>query len=272
MKSQIDLNAVATNLYCEDGIWFAQKKEPISYPEDGSENSFSIEEKSFWFRHRNDCILTLCKKYLEGGVLFDVGGGNGFVSLALQNAGLDAVVVEPGMKGILQAKRRNLNSLICASFSDAGFHRNSLPAVGLFDVLEHIEYDEVFLKEIHQTLKPDGKLLFTVPAYRFLWSHEDKLGGHFRRYTLSHLNRILETTGFRINYQSYIFAFLPVPIFIFRTLPNLFGLGKNGKHRNDHTSNFPFLKRVLAWELKQIELNRRIPFGGSCLVVASKTS
>jgi len=36
-------------------------------------------------------------------------------------------------------------------------------ALGAFDVLEHIEEDERVLAQIHEALKPSGKLLLTVP-------------------------------------------------------------------------------------------------------------
>ncbi len=33
------------------------------------------EESSFWFRHRNRCILELTKKYARNEVVYDIGGG-----------------------------------------------------------------------------------------------------------------------------------------------------------------------------------------------------
>jgi hypothetical protein len=40
----------------DDGIFYASAGAAISYPDEGNEARFQIEEKSFWFRHRNDCI------------------------------------------------------------------------------------------------------------------------------------------------------------------------------------------------------------------------
>src|SRR4051794_8998163 len=39
----------------EDGVWFASKREPVSYLEEGNALCFQLEEKSFWFAHRNAC-------------------------------------------------------------------------------------------------------------------------------------------------------------------------------------------------------------------------
>ena len=38
-------------------------------------------------------------------------------------------------------------------------------------------------------MKENGRLYATVPSYSFLWSEEDILAGHFRRYTLKGLSK-----------------------------------------------------------------------------------
>jgi hypothetical protein len=45
----------------DDGIWRAGEQEPISYPQEGNDRCFEIEDKSFWFQHRNACIVELVK-------------------------------------------------------------------------------------------------------------------------------------------------------------------------------------------------------------------
>ena len=50
------------------------------------------------------------------------------------------------------------------------------------DVLEHIQDDYSTLKEWKNTLKPNGLLLITVPAFQHLWSSHDIFLGHHRRY------------------------------------------------------------------------------------------
>ena len=41
--------------------------EAISYPEEENEACFQIEDQSFWFRHRNDCIRELVRNFLPKG-------------------------------------------------------------------------------------------------------------------------------------------------------------------------------------------------------------
>ena len=46
---------------------------------------------------------------------------------------------------------------------------SSIDSVGLFDVVEHIEDDYLFLKSINKYLKDDGYIYITVPALNFLY-------------------------------------------------------------------------------------------------------
>ena len=71
----------------------------ISYPTDGNDICFSIEDNSFWFKHRNNCIISLAKKYVKDTPFFDIGGGNGFVSKRLEENGIQTCLVEPGIQG-----------------------------------------------------------------------------------------------------------------------------------------------------------------------------
>jgi hypothetical protein len=70
-----------------DGIWYSKESTDISYPADGNELSSGLEDASFWFNHRNECIDALVQRYpvRSGGALFDIGGGNGYVAKALAN-------------------------------------------------------------------------------------------------------------------------------------------------------------------------------------------
>jgi len=269
----IDLQNLANNIEYRDGIWFSRERKKISYPLEGNQNSFALEENSFWFHHRNHCIVRLVKKFSPNNYLFDIGGGNGFVSQALEKEGVNTVLVEPGEQGILNAKKRNIKNLICSTIEGAGFISDSVPSIGLFDVLEHIEKDDLFLKDLHKSLVANGKIYISVPAYQFLWSNEDDLGGHHRRYTLKMLKKKLEVSGYRILYMTYIFSYLPIPIFLLRSIPSKLGLSKKRIDINDHKQAHKrifLLDKVHQWELKQISKLKTIPFGGSCLIVAIK--
>ncbi len=78
---------LAQNLKLKDGIWFTDHNSAISYPEEGNDACFQVEDSSFWFKHRNACIAKVVENYKPEGMFLDVGGGNGFVSSMLASKG-----------------------------------------------------------------------------------------------------------------------------------------------------------------------------------------
>ena len=56
-----------------DGIWYAGEVGEISYPSEGNEACFEIEDNSFWFRHRNDSIREVVRNFppKETGAIFE---------------------------------------------------------------------------------------------------------------------------------------------------------------------------------------------------------
>jgi SAM-dependent methyltransferase len=263
------------------GLWApqAEANAKISYPPQGNEMWFAVEENSFWFRHRNAVIIETVKRHApERGAFFDVGGGNGFVAEALGREGFETVVVEPGRAGALNARRRGLPIVICSTAQSAGFRPGSLPSVGMFDVLEHVADDEQMLRHVHQRLQPGRRLFLTVPSYRWLWSHEDAFVGHYRRYTRTSLKAVLERAGFEVEFQSYFFWFLPLPIFCLRSVPNALSLNRSITPETvdkDHGAGSSFarhaVERLLQPELRAFRKGMRIPFGSSLIAVARAT-
>lgn len=275
----VDIRSISTELKLgDDEIWYSSNNQKTSYPSDGNENSFAVEDSSFWFRHRNSCIVSVVKSYPpeDNGTIFDIGGGNGFVSSGLANAGFDVALVEPGRVGASNAKSRGLKNVICATTNTAKFKKHSLPVVGLFDVIEHIEDDLSFLKSIRSLMKKGGRLYVTVPSYSFLWSEEDVLTGHLRRYALRDISSVLKSAGFEIEFSSYIFRFLPIPIFLLRSLPYKIGISMTErKAKNiprDHAVKGGIIANILSVTLQQeienLNNKRSMRFGGSCLLVA----
>jgi hypothetical protein len=79
----LDLKKLTAELQLgADGIFYSTRIGAVSYPEEGNEACFEVEDHSFWFRHRNDCIRELVRNFQPKGKgpIFDVGGGNGFLT------------------------------------------------------------------------------------------------------------------------------------------------------------------------------------------------
>jgi hypothetical protein len=271
----MNFNQYIKNIESEKGVWRTiQKTRAVSYPKDGNSNFINIEDNSFWYKHRNNCIEQVIKNYSTQVIVFDVGGGNGYVSLAIKKSGSIPVIVEPDINGINNAKRRGFKNLVNAPFQDLDIIPSSIPSIGLFDVLEHIEKDSDFLNELNVSLIKKGKIYITVPAYNFLWSNEDVHDGHYRRYTRGSIVSLLEENNFTILYSSYIFRILPFPIFFLRTIPYWFNKTKKSieNESKEHSAGIldKFFNLIFTKELKIIKKKENIGFGGSLLIVAQK--
>ncbi len=263
-----------------EGFWTADPDAATSFAEDMHDQCAELEDGSFWFQHRNRCIAEMVRRHPPAGPIVDLGGGNGYVTQGLREAGFEALVMEPGLGGARNAQRRGLDPVIQATLDTSGLPAGSLPAVGLFDVVEHIPDDRAFLREVHRFLQQNGLVYLTVPAYQWLWSNEDEEAGHFRRYTLSRMKRVLRDTGFQVVFSTYFFFPLPLPILLFRALPARLGQKRQlVSHEAAHQSSNG--QPSLGARLLNIALNVEttcvrggfpIPVGGSCLVAARRVT
>ena len=77
----VDQFSPPDGLECRDGVWFTKtsSENALSYPSDGNDQCFRVEDSSYWFGHRNTCIVELVRQFPPNGLIFDIGGGNGFV-------------------------------------------------------------------------------------------------------------------------------------------------------------------------------------------------
>lgn len=274
-----DLRQIAPGLeLTERGWWSSPTVSGIDYPSEGNSVCFAVEDSSFWFQHRNRCIVEILRHFPPAGPLFDIGGGNGCVARAIQEAGHEVVLIEPGLTGVENALRRGLRQVVRATLQDLGALPASVPAAAFFDVVEHIPDDAGFLTETHRFLAPGGRIYLTVPAYNWLWSHEDIIAGHSRRYTVASLRRLLEGSGYKVEFATYFFGFLPIPILMTRVLPYRLGLASTVpsaiKAQAEHSPRIPLASRAIEMlsrrELRRLAAGQPLTSGGSCLVVARK--
>jgi SAM-dependent methyltransferase len=278
----IDLTQISRNLEQKaEGEWCSKSLSKVSYPEWGNQACFDVEDSSFWFRHRNACILEAVRQYPPAGPFFDIGGGNGFVAKAMQDAGLEVVLVEPGTAGTVNARRRGIQHVVRATLADAGFIPESFHAIGLFDVVEHMEDDRRFLETTRAYLSSRGRIYLTVPAYQALWSEADVAAGHYRRYTRRPLRELLERVGLEVEFATGFFQFLPPAIFAMRVIPYRLGWKTrpevqdgDTKMVRQHKIKSELIQRMLNWiqqrEVAGIRERRENKFGASWLVVARK--
>ena len=259
------------------GIWISSKTESVSYPKDGHSRCFETENDSFWFQHRNDCIVATIKRFPPSGAMLEVGGGNGYVARRILDEGFECALLEPGPIGALNAKKyRKIPEVICSTLEAAQFEPGKLAAVGVFDVLEHIEDDSLMVSTIYDLLQPGGLVYCTVPAHQWLWSKHDVTAGHFRRYDRDSIKNLF-LGQFELLYFSYFFAALTLPIFFLKALPfRLFKgrsiLSQKAEHGAEGGRLISMLKILLERETGKITGGASLPTGTSCLIVARKVT
>lgn len=89
------MNALPENFHEDEyGVLRSDKTVALSYPSTGNDVCFSLEDTSFWFRHRNNCILEAVRRLPPQGEILDIGGGNGYVL----DERMPALLLEPGLR------------------------------------------------------------------------------------------------------------------------------------------------------------------------------
>eukprot|EP01031_Cornospumella_fuschlensis_P025409 gene25409-30682_t len=207
----------------KNDIWRASHAEKMSYPEEGNNYCFAVEDNSFWFKHRNDVILTLTQRFEFAKNFADVGGGNGFQVKFLSEKYPEKQIflIEPGYAGCLNAKKRGVKDAYNIFFQEFPFVEKQIDAVGLFDVIEHIEDDKAFLTGLAQYLPSGSHIYITVPAHQWLWSEVDDESGHYRRYNLEMFDKLAKDCGLEYTYGS---DEVIVPSYTFVSTANAFVL------------------------------------------------
>lgn len=267
---ELDPNLLQT----DENAWAIKSTEPVSYPTDGLSELAELEEYSYWFNHRNAIIGSVVARFRPSGTIFDIGGGNGYVSLGLVSSGYPSVVVEPDLSGIAVASARGLPT-IRAGLSDLELPDNSVPAFGMFDVLEHIEAEREVLSRLVGALQPGGMAYISVPALSWLWSSEDEEAGHFRRYTRKSLAAVMRGSGLEPLYSSYFFRALVPAVFAVRTMPSLLRLpvrkvDRTGEHTLPANLVGRQITRSFQEELARLAGGQTVAIGTSVIAVGRK--
>ncbi len=246
----------------------------IAYPASGSDQTCRVEEGSFWFRHRNRLLTDLIARFPSLGPLLDVGGGNGYPARVLQELRPTLVLVEPMTAGVANAMRRGVRKIVNGTLESLGLRDGVVGGVCLLDVLEHLPDPGRALDESFRVLAPGGRLYVTVPALGFLWSDEDEYARHSCRYSAASLSRELTYCGFEIDFISYCFRILTIPVFLLRVLPyRLLGTRSQAVHPHEHAPARPLalpLAAALEREARKLSRGEPLPFGTSLICAARK--
>lgn len=146
-------------------------------------------------------------------------------------------------EAVLELRHLNVDTIVC------------------FDVLEHVD-ERRALKNMHDILNENGKLILKVPACRFLYNVLDVNLGHKCRYNKNQLNRLLQNHGFKIEQQYFI------------NILGMLGWFFYGKILRRQIVPVKELKvcDILAPRLMEFERKIKLPVGLALLTVCTKSN
>jgi SAM-dependent methyltransferase len=171
-----------------------------------------LEDWHWWFIGRRRILLRLLDRYLtrsdaESAKVLDVGCGSGAMLVHLSRFGRPHGV-DVSSEAVSRCQERGLDAVVHEGGPPLPFAAESFDLITALDVIEHVDDDGELLQELRRLVRPGGRLLVTVPAFRFLWGPHDEINGHRRRYTARELRQRLVEAGWSPLRVSYFNTFL----------------------------------------------------------------
>jgi SAM-dependent methyltransferase len=243
------------------------------FEERGFEHLPDIEGESFWFRSRTRLIAWALRRYLpEARSLLEVGCGTGFVLAGLRRElpAVELAGAELSQAGLAAARRRLPELPLYQMDARSIPFDREFDVVAAFDVLEHVDEDEVALREMVRATAVGGGLIITVPQHPSLWSAVDEYSRHRRRYTRQDLLSKLGRAGATVvRATSFVTLLLPAMAASRLRQRRLASLDPLAEFRHARGVD-RMLERVMTLELSLIAHGVPLPIGGSLLVVARR--
>ena len=186
-----------------------------------------LGENYWWLGGKYDIVVDLMKRHVGKGLLsiLDVGCGPGNMFNLLKPFGTVSGM-DFSQDALRLAKDKGYKELQYGKAEEIPYPDEAFDVVVALDIIEHTPDDKKTIADIHRVLKRGGKLVFSLPAYMFLWGDHDDMYGHYRRYTKKEIRSKLEAGGFKTHQISYIEPLWLLPLFVFRKLKKKIQLSK----------------------------------------------
>ncbi len=242
------------------------------FPVTSFANLANAESGHWWFCARNKILLWVLRNRCGNISSFlEIGCGTGFVLEEIRRAYPTAEIfgAEYFDEGLEFARKRvpsaKLNQLDARLLNQ----HECYDVIGAFDVIEHIDEDEIVLKNLANALQYGGKLLITVPQHRWLWSATDERACHVRRYSRRELVDKVRLAGLEVEYlTSFVSLLLPLMWFSRRAAGRI---DKNSRSEFEISEKLNWLlEKLMGIELRLLKWGLTFPLGGSLLLLAKK--
>jgi SAM-dependent methyltransferase len=181
----------------------------------------------FWIRRRFAVFRELAGSLMDDArEIAEIGCGHGLLQLQIEEAyGRDVAGFDLNEVALKQNVSRH-SAVHCYDIfqKEPSLHRK-FELIFLFDVLEHINDEDNFLKALLFHLAPGGSLIVNVPAGMWAFAKYDVAAGHVRRYSMDSL----ENVATRNNLEFTKCTYWGLPLVPTLMLRKLWLLGKSDK-------------------------------------------
>ena len=174
-----------------------------------------MEEAYWWHVAKRQLVTRVLKsEFAPLGRLIEGGIGSARNLLEFQRLGYEVAGLDTLTEAVEHAQSRGLTDVRQHDLAEAWpFAEAAAQVVVLLDVLEHMADPVKVLRHAKRSLRPDGGLVVTVPAYPWLFGDWDRALGHYRRYTAETLDQDARSAGFRVTWLTHWNAFsLPAAV------------------------------------------------------------
>lgn len=241
-----------------------------------------LERTHWWFLARHDIFKTLLKRRVLPGLgdgpvrSLDLGCGMGAHLDFLAEHG-PVVGSDLELACLRHCRDRGHRRVLAADAVRMPAADGAFDVVAAFDVIEHIPDDRGAVRECLRVLRPGGRMFVSVPAWQFLYAHQDRVVHHQRRYTAGGLARVFRDAGFVVEFTSYI-NFLLFPLILPAVLLIKLKEALRPPPPGDATTNASFkfrpgvnalLRAIFAFE-RRVLAHVRVPCGHSLVLIARK--
>lgn len=189
------------------------------------EKNDDVNNRHPWEQARLKIIFDIFSKYYNSGeiTILDIGCGDIYIAEQIiekyniknyvaVDAAFDTEKIETYLHKLKQKEIENI--FVCKDISEVKkFNINKFDYIFLFDVIEHIENDNIFMSELlnYSFVTRNTTIFITVPAYNYLFTSHDKFLKHYRRYNDGMITQLAEDSKLEIINRGNFFALLIIP-------------------------------------------------------------
>ena len=220
----------------------------------------------FWIMRRFEVLTKVADDLVRGAAsIAEVGCGHGLLQRQIEDH-YHREVTGFDLNELALRQTASLTSPVCCYnlFHQNPAYKGRFDLVFLFDVLEHLDDEDTFIKAIQFHMTPKGRIVVNVPALQTLYSNYDKAVGHVRRYNNAGLRRVAERNGMKVGPWSY-WGFSMIPLLLLRRFWQL-GQSPEKIISSGFDTGGPFMNRMLLL-LSQLEPMPQQILGSSLMAV-----